>query len=352
MINQRESNIELFRIIAMLLIVAHHLSLYSGMIAMATEMPLSVNALFVNLFGMWGKIGINCFLLITGYYMCTSTISLRKWIKLVLWIWFYNAVINTLFMTCGYVDFTMHTVLRVLLPISRVGSQFASTFVVFYLFIPFLNVIINNIDNQMHQWLLILIALVFVILPYFPVYVLSFNYLIWFICVYFFASYLRLRINEIQLSRKFWITSAALSLCLAISSVIVSTYTNLWNPYYFVSDSNALLALPVAITVFMFMKQLHMRQNKIINIVSASCFGVLLIHDNTIMRRWLWNDVLHASNLYHLPNLRLVLLAILIVFAVYTLCTLIDMARMYCIEEPLFKWLDKQYGKYVIWFNR
>lgn len=27
---------------------------------------------FYLIFGMWGKIGINCFALITGYYMCVS----------------------------------------------------------------------------------------------------------------------------------------------------------------------------------------------------------------------------------------------------------------------------------------
>lgn len=353
MIQHRDTNIELFRIIAMLLIVAHHFSLHSGMIEMASEMPRTINALFINLFGMWGKIGINCFLIITGYYMCTSTISLRKWMKLVLWIWFYNALLNLLFMACGYEKFTTYTLLRVLLPISRVGSQFASTFVVFYLSIPFLNELINNMDKRMHQWLLVLIALVFVILPYFPVYVLSFNYLLWFICVYFFAAYLRLHIDETLYGRKFWRKYAALSIFLAVTSVAVGTYTNLWEPYYFVADSNALLALPIAITTFMYMKRLKIKQSNFINTIAASSFGVLLIHDNSdIMHRWLWEDVLHVSELFNQPILNFVLWSILIVCAVYVLCTLIDAARLYFIERLLFNRLDKQCGKYKIWFNR
>ena len=63
----RESGIELFRIISMLLIVAHHYVVNSGVLKIANADPLSFNSIFLCLFGAWGKTGINCFVLITGY---------------------------------------------------------------------------------------------------------------------------------------------------------------------------------------------------------------------------------------------------------------------------------------------
>ena len=77
----RSSNLELFRIISMLLIIAHHYVVNSGLSAsdgpLYTE-ALSVNSVIMFLFGAWGKTGINCFLMITGYFMCTSQITAKN----------------------------------------------------------------------------------------------------------------------------------------------------------------------------------------------------------------------------------------------------------------------------------
>lgn len=49
--------------------------------------------MFSLLFGWGGKTGIDCFILITGYFMCQSQASVRKFLKLVLEIEFYRLVI-------------------------------------------------------------------------------------------------------------------------------------------------------------------------------------------------------------------------------------------------------------------
>ena len=89
----RNSNLELYRIVVMLLIVAHHYIVNSGVLDLMYEHPFSGNAIFLFLYGMWGKIGINCFVLITGYFMCKHKITARKFLKLFLEIEFYNIII-------------------------------------------------------------------------------------------------------------------------------------------------------------------------------------------------------------------------------------------------------------------
>ena len=81
---ERRSNLELYRIIAMLFIIAHHYVVHSGLRGLESIRldPMSFHSQFILLFGAWGKIGINCFVLITGYFMCTRSISLRKFLKL------------------------------------------------------------------------------------------------------------------------------------------------------------------------------------------------------------------------------------------------------------------------------
>lgn len=85
------------------MIVAHHFVVNSGLTLPEGPMmsnPTDVNTLFLWLFGMWGKTGINCFLFITGYFMCKSNISLKKFVKLMLWIYLYKIVIFGIFCRC------------------------------------------------------------------------------------------------------------------------------------------------------------------------------------------------------------------------------------------------------------
>ena len=79
---QRESGLELFRILTMMLIIAHHYVVNSGLIDVIFTDPLNSKYIFLLLFGAWGKTGINCFLLITGYFMCKSEINMKKFLKL------------------------------------------------------------------------------------------------------------------------------------------------------------------------------------------------------------------------------------------------------------------------------
>lgn len=89
----RNSSVELFRIISMLIIIAHHYVVNSGLLEVINESNhLEENDIFLLLFGWGGKTGINCFILVTGYYMCTSKITLKKYIKLLSERYFYAIV--------------------------------------------------------------------------------------------------------------------------------------------------------------------------------------------------------------------------------------------------------------------
>ena len=68
-------------------------------------------------FGAWGKIGINCFVMITGYFMCTSNITAKKFMKLLFEAMFYKLVIYLIFWITGYEAFTVTGFLRVMIPL-------------------------------------------------------------------------------------------------------------------------------------------------------------------------------------------------------------------------------------------
>ena len=121
----------------------------SGVLDMMYEHPLSANSVFLFLFGAWGKTGINCFMLITGYFMCKSNITLKKYVKLISEVLFYNIVISLLFLVFGIGS--IKDVLEGLLIVRNVNSgNFIACFLVFYLFIPFHNILLQNINENQH----------------------------------------------------------------------------------------------------------------------------------------------------------------------------------------------------------
>lgn len=81
---QRNSNLELMRILLMLGMIAHHYVVNSGVEALYDLSSFSWDVWFLQIFGMFGKTGINCFTLLTGYFMVKSNITLKKFLKLYL----------------------------------------------------------------------------------------------------------------------------------------------------------------------------------------------------------------------------------------------------------------------------
>lgn len=105
--------------------------------------------------------------------------------------------------------------------------------------------------------------------------------------------------------------------------------------FWFVADSNHIMAVITALCSFMFFKDLKIGYSKLINMVGASTFGVLLIHANSdAMRQWLWQDLL--DNVGQYGSYTLYIHSILSVIAIFVVYILVDMLRMRSVEKILF----------------
>lgn len=198
MSKNRNSNLELYRIIVMLLIVAHHYVVNSGLMDVMEEEPLSGRSIFFYLFGAWGKTSINCFLMITGYFMCTSRITIRKFLKLLLEVEFYKITIYAIFMLSGYETFSVSGCIKSVVPILSLTHGFTSCFLVFYLCIPFLNILVHNMNRRQHGLLVLLCLFIYTVHGTLPWMSVSMNYVSWFCVLYFIASYIRLYITGVS----------------------------------------------------------------------------------------------------------------------------------------------------------
>lgn len=212
----RSSNIELFRILSMLMIVAHHYVVNSGLMScIDAQNVLHFQDYFLLLFGWGGKTGINCFVLITGYFMCTSAITKKKFFKLLGERYFYAVAIWCLFFFTGYEAFSVKGFLKMMFPFFTVADNFTSCFLLFYLLIPFLNKLIHALTEKEHFMLMAWCIGVYVFLPSFAKANVVFNYITWFSILYVIASYIRLHPKD-------WLNSTKITGSLAGASLLLS----------------------------------------------------------------------------------------------------------------------------------
>ena len=188
----RNSNLELYRILVMLSIVAHHYVVNSGLTDVLEQDPASARSIYYYLFGAWGKVGINCFVLITGYFMCKSQITAEKFMKLLLEVMFYRFQIHGIFIVAGVETVSLKNLFFILMPITSVKTGFTSCFLLFFLCIPFLNVLVRNMTQRQHQWLLVLTLGTYTVLGTLLAGRVRLNYVTWFCVLYFISSYIRL----------------------------------------------------------------------------------------------------------------------------------------------------------------
>ena len=350
---ERSSNLELYRIICMMLIVAHHCVANSGLTASGTvgselcgpmvANPSSLNTLLLWAIGMWGKTGINCFLMITGYFMCTSKITLRKFVKLLLWIYIYKITIFTVFLFTGYESLSLVRLAKLMSPVWGFNTNFTSCFIGFWLTIPFWNILIRNMSKRQHEILLCLLLGTYTILGSIPTFAVAMNYVTWFGIIYLISSYIRLYPHPIMENKKVWMMMTLLSVLVALCSMVFMAYMLGKGAGFFVSDSNKILAVMVSVSSFLWFKNMNIRYSKAINTIGASTFGVLLIHANSdAMRQWLWKETVDCVGHYSLPSLQLVLYITSAVTIIFFSCIIIDIMRIILLERPFFRWYDKK----------
>lgn len=341
----RESNIELFRIIAMLLVVLHHFVLHSGFGDMYDMSHITANMVLLQMFGAFGKFGINCFTVITGYYMIKSNWKLKKFLKLYLEILFYNFGINLLLLMCGYQDsFTpRYIITHIFLNIFSLDSSYPATMLMMYLLIPFMNLLAKHMSKKQYLWLLSLLLFGYSIISTFSIINNVGDYISWLCIVYMVGGYIRL--YPCKLFESKWIAglSAFISIGLMLASIVVVDFVGVklgFDNYYEMCGVNKILPLIGSVSLFVLFLNIHIKPSRIINCIASATFGVYLIHDNNgIMRQWLWKDFLHNTTYYDKSYLIPYMLGV--VLAIFAVCVIIDLVRQYLLEKPIFKLYDK-----------
>lgn len=354
--NQRYSNFELLRIVCIFFILGFHYLYHSGLINEFDYSHITPNMLFLQFFCFGGKMAINAFVLLSAYFICLSKplITWKRILKLYAEVLFYSFGVFAILTLTGVADFSLKELCRALIkPFNQIGWAFAGSFIFFYMLIPVLNRLLLAINRNTHKCLIFYLLFVYTCLTTIPIVNGSGpgGYLGWFITLYLVASYIRIYNPDWTNSKKLAFLVFSASLCIQWAFTIfvdfVGSKHGFVNPFFMVVDSYKLLAFTMALSLFLFFKNIEMKNNKFINTIAASTFGVYLIHSPShLMRKFLWNDLFHTTDYYNSNLLPIHMFGSIII--VYIVCVGIDYCRIKFIEKPFFnklsvvKWLNNE----------
>lgn len=347
-INNRRSNIELARILMMYVIVRHHFACYSGL--SFSDSALSLNKLWFMFIRNNGKITVIVLLLITGYFLISTTkIKISKLLKLWLQIFTYSVSVYLILCIVGGAKFGIKSFVSTLIPITTDQWWYASTYIFLYIISPFLNKFLTSLDKKSYQRFLIIMTFFWSILP--TIYPTTFfvNKFVFFLFLYTIGAYIRLHFDlaKISSTKAFVIAGMIYSVIYAIS--LTMNYLGKYIPALSgdrramtLIEYQKIFTLTIAIFLFLGFLNLKIKNSKVINVISSASFAVYLIHDQQNMKEFLWTSIFkpvnHASSKLFIPY------TIGVVLLIYAVCTCIELLRINLLEKHYMKPLEKLSG--------
>lgn len=334
----RNTSIELLRIISMIMIMFHHFAYHGNFEWNFNEVTLP--HLWYDFILMGGKVGVDIFVLISRYFLIENTEKLfqpKKLLKFWGQVVFYSIMTYLLSVMLRLNAFEIKQLIKVCLPITYPGWWFASTYFMLYLIHPFLNKLLHGLSKTEYQYLILMMVLCWSIIPTATTQLFESNSLLWFVTLYGIAGYVNLYGGNQKLQSKHYFSLYFMVLIItytvSTTFLFLGTKKEEWSTHAI--DFFEIERLPIllmAITLFMGFVTLKMNYHKWINMIASATFGVYLIHDSSYIRYYLWTNIFKINQ--YQDSTFLILYSILVVFILYVSCTMIDLIRKKLVEKP------------------
>lgn len=354
---ERMANLELLRCIAMMMVVVLHYLGKGNLLGDLTVGQLSITESMAWVLEAFCLVAVNVYMLISGYFLSTSTFKPSRLLKLWLQVWFYSVVVGLVAVGMGVLpaeELNIHYLLSLLFPISMDHYWFMTAYVFLYLLLPFVTMAVQKMNKLQMQitlgGLLLIHCIVKSILP-FRLETDEKGYgALWYLCVFLTAAYIR-KFGVPFLNKKTRALGLYVVACLALLLEVFC-----FQQVYLRTGSLELIMkisteynhiFPFLASVGLFLTFLSVKVSgtvaKVVTKVAPYTLGVYLLHENMGVR-YAWQNWLGADKVTGVGSLVLhVLLAVVVVFA---LGVTVDYAR-----SRLMYGLTKLFGK-LGWFRR
>ena len=299
-VKNRNSAVEVLRIIIMFLIVLHHCVVHSGF-------PTQVyNFNFNKIILGWlrlGDLSVDVFVIIMGYFMCKTDFKFKKFFKLYSSVLFYSISFFIVGGIVGYnIDFKI--LVKSLFPFIFNNYWFISVYFLIQIFSPFINFFINALSKRNLDKCILMMFFFWSVIPTFTTKTMYGTEIPQFLMLYLIGARISLYPLEYSKCKRYVNIGIIIPIILLYSASVIIELLKKYIPIfigreYFLYARNSIFVITIAtclVLKFVNIKQFH---NEIINKISSCMFGVYLIHENIIMRELIWRNFFLNVNYFN-----------------------------------------------------
>lgn len=312
---QRETNIELLKVIAIVFITICHclpvygVANYDGWINENT-VSWNFNSIFVIFLRHVGQIGNILFVICSAWFLVDNDkTKTNKIIQIILNTWVIS-IVGLLLGLVINVDFSLKEIIKQIFPTTFSLNWFVLCYLILYVLHGYLNKIINN---STYKELTVLVVLLFVI--YIGLCTVSNNLfyytkLVCFIVVYFITGYLKKYPFSICINNKKLKISIAIFVFLYFFSVcgyllLCAKFNILQGRALYFSRTNYIVMILMDYLLFFYFKNKKIKYNPVINKVSSLSLVYYLITENyvfsTYVRPIIFKKIYLSGGYQYLP---------------------------------------------------
>lgn len=326
--------LELLRILAMLYVVLNHVIGYG----LGIFESFTVNTSTTSGFILWSVlqimkliplVGVNLFVLITGYFMIEKQQLRFKGIWRI-WstVWFYAVGIYLLASITGVVPFTWHDLLKEATPLLSNSYWFVTSYLILMVLSPLLSFMLNRVSKNQYRIILLLGGIV-CFQPLLGQFVMDSQQILLFIYLFTIGGYIRKYNGELAIR---YISPTVVSWIILLLMFLFTLYKNIMlgsNDYKVFSMTYYGLVLPLSVCVFLGAKNWQIQNDKAKNIIlmmAPLSFSAYLIDSQSVVHVLLYNNlqtILLSMCPYLLP-----LACICFTVIIYIVCISIDYIRI------------------------
>ena len=344
---ERQSNIELLRILVMLGVVVLHMNLYG--LKMAAE--FSGKFIFMHFTESLFICAVNVFVLITGYFSYKiNKISVRKIIELIVEVILVKETLYIAYSILQRTPISLSTIITNLIP----NNYFVILYCVLLCMAPFISKLFGVLCEKQWKYFVCSILIVFSFYTFMAdaleaisrtsfaginsigLYGDQQGYtIINFMLVFIVGAYLR--ITNVQYNLKNSIVLYMASTMLIFFAALVSVRYSFAQISY---NYNNPLVIFQAVGLFMIFKNLSIGSNKIINVLAKSSFMTYLIHPAILV-------LIPFDKMMTLPAYLYIMVSILLPIIIYLVSWLVDLIYQY-VMSFITRALDKDLNNLTI----
>ena len=295
--NLRQSNFELLRILAILMVVMEHFIRQSALLESSAVSSGLINALM----GSGARIAVNIFVIIGSWFMVDSDFRPGKALKLYLETAFYCIPITLAMAALGTAGGAQN-VIQGLLPFFGRPVWFATAYISLMLLTPFLNkafLLQPKAQSRLVGTLFVLVCITSTI-PSFS----NIDYiadLSWFCVVYIAVGWAKKNDILTRFAICKWLLLAAGAIVYACLCIAAQNPSLAWPAKYWLDNIRTLPNIACALCAFIFFLRTDIGHIKLVNTFSRSIFAVYIVHQVPAFRKFLWKSICSADAISTLP---------------------------------------------------